>query len=306
MGVKKLNSYLLRNCTNNSIHNISIKDLKDKTIVVDTSIYIYRFIENGKLLENIFKMVSMFIQHNVKLIFVFDGKPDERKNSVIQKRIEKRNKANEIYHNIVNDTIDNMNEEKKLVLEKLRKRGTKINYKDIENLKNALSSMGIEYYESYEESDQLCTYLVNTDKAWACLSDDMDMIVHGCKRLIRNWIFGEKSGCIYIYDSIISELNIDKKDALRFLLLLGTDYGTKRVHIEKVFSLYNEFKRSQTYNCFYDWIKFNDRISTEDIEKIESIFDIYEIPQYINVKKIDVNFNLNKLKQLYSNTIVVF
>lgn len=306
MGVKKLNSYLKKKCGSSSIFNIDITQLKGKTIVVDSSIYIYKFLEKEKLLENIFMMVSSFLQSNVKLIFIFDGKPDERKSALIEKRIEKKRKALKIYDDLINSTDDSNNENNEKMIEKFRKRSLRVNFKQIQNIKDALSSMGIEYYESAEESDQLCAYFVNTNKAWACLSDDMDMIVYGCKRIIRNWKFGQKSGDLYLYDNIIQELGVSHNDAMNVLLLLGTDYGTKRLHVEKVIEYYNSYKESEYCGGFYSWIEHNSLLSGEEIKNIENVFDIYQLPEYISLKKSSVNFNINKLKMLYTNTLILF
>lgn len=306
MGVKKLNSYLKKTCGSSSIFNIDISQLKGKTIVVDSSIYIYKFLEREKLLENIFMMVSSFLQNNVKLIFIFDGKPDQRKAALIEKRIEKKKKALKIYDDLINSS-DYLNYENNIkIIEKFRKRSIRVNFKQIQDIKEALTNMGVEYYESSEESDQLCAYFVNTNKAWACMSDDMDMIVYGCKRIIRNWKFGQKSGELYIYDNIIKDLGISNGDAMKLLLLLGTDYGTKRLHIEKVIEYYNSYKESEYSGCFYSWIGYNSFLTEEEIKNIENVFDIYELPEYISLKKSAVNFNINKLKKIYTNTLILF
>ena len=48
MGIKYLNKYLQTNCSN-SITQISLCELKGKKIVIDTSIYLYRFLGENAL-----------------------------------------------------------------------------------------------------------------------------------------------------------------------------------------------------------------------------------------------------------------
>ena len=93
MGIKYLNKYLQSNCSN-SIKQISLHDLRNKRIVIDTSIYLYRFLGEKALLENFYLMISIFREHNIIPLFVFDGKPPKEKYDLLEKRkkaiVEKR------------------------------------------------------------------------------------------------------------------------------------------------------------------------------------------------------------------------
>ena len=69
MGIKYLNKYLQTNCSN-SIKQVSLNDLRDKKIVIDTSIYLYRFLGENTLLENFYLMISIFREYNIIPLFV--------------------------------------------------------------------------------------------------------------------------------------------------------------------------------------------------------------------------------------------
>ena len=73
MGVQHLNSLLRAHCTD-GIRRITLGDLSGKKIAIDTSIYMYRFLEQGSLIENMFVLVNMLLKYNITPVFVFDGK----------------------------------------------------------------------------------------------------------------------------------------------------------------------------------------------------------------------------------------
>ena len=90
MGIKHLNSYIKSNASKNAIREIKFSELCGKVIVVDTSIYLYRFLAEGALLENIYTMLSLFRYYKIIPIFVFDGKaPAEKKKYWKNARLKK-------------------------------------------------------------------------------------------------------------------------------------------------------------------------------------------------------------------------
>ena len=60
MGIKNLNSYIKRKCINFSIQTRNLSDYKNKKIVVDASIYLYKYSVDNELIENIYTMVTLF------------------------------------------------------------------------------------------------------------------------------------------------------------------------------------------------------------------------------------------------------
>jgi len=44
---------------------------------------------------------------------------------------------------------------------------------------------GVSYIDADGEADQLCASLVLKNKVYACLSEDMDLFVYGCPRVLR-------------------------------------------------------------------------------------------------------------------------
>ena len=86
-----LNKYLRDNCE--SIKPIHLNYLRNKIIAVDISIYMYKFLAENALLENMYLMISIFRKYNIKPIFIFDGKPPQQKNETLEERKTIRKEA---------------------------------------------------------------------------------------------------------------------------------------------------------------------------------------------------------------------
>ena len=93
MGIKFLNRYLINKCKKTSISTISLQKMSGKTIVVDTYIYIYKFLGEEKLIEQMNRMVCMLLHYKIKPIFIFDGKPPIEKQTLLHQRREKKTRS---------------------------------------------------------------------------------------------------------------------------------------------------------------------------------------------------------------------
>ena len=67
----------------------------------------------------------------------------------------------------------------------LKKQFIRIRHSDIENVKTLIKAYGVSYIEAVGEADKLCAKMVCKNKAYACLSEDMDLFVYGCSRVLR-------------------------------------------------------------------------------------------------------------------------
>jgi len=90
MGIKNLNKFLLDNCSKKSIKKTHLKELTGKTLVIDASIYMYKFLIENTLIESMYLFVSILKHYKITPIFVFDGKPPpEKKELLIKRRLDK-------------------------------------------------------------------------------------------------------------------------------------------------------------------------------------------------------------------------
>ena len=192
MGIRLLNKYIKTNCKN-GISVIKMEDLRGKYIAIDTSIYLYRFLQEEVLLENFYLLLSLLKYYNITGIFVFDGKPPEEKYKLIQKRNSVKAEAREKYKELeikINEINDNVYEkEGKNVIEnemvELKKKFVKLERYHIDSIKKLITAFGESYIDAEGEADQLCAKLVIKKIAYACLSEDMDLFLYGCPRVLR-------------------------------------------------------------------------------------------------------------------------
>jgi 5'-3' exonuclease len=245
MGIRYLNNFLKKSCPK-SIQTIPFKMLDGKKIAIDISIYMYKYISENKLIENIYLMLSIFKQYNITPVFIFDGKPPPEKLDVLQQRREFKmsaqseynslksrldiltsNNSNRHFSTLSDNNNDKDNEESKKIMELMDALKPQFIYitKDIvNNVKELLRAYGATYFDSPGEADELCAMLVFKNKVWACMSDDMDMFAYGCSNVLRMTDFNNHTTVLYCMTGILSELRMNQTDFRQLCVLCGTDY----------------------------------------------------------------------------------
>ena len=266
MGIKFLNKILRDNC-NQSIWDLKISELQGKKIAVDISIYLYKYESNDTLLENIYLMLTTFRQYNIIPIFIFDGKPPPEKKQLLQKRREDKTAAKNEWHKL-KDQYETMDKKAQDQMDQLKKQFVYITYEKIEQVKHLIRAYGATYYDAPGEADELCAMLVIKKKAWACLSEDMDMFVYGCNRVLRNLNLTDQTIVLYYTKGILDKLNMTQKEFREICVLSGTDYNinanTSKNSIEKngstiydIIKLFRKYKDQKPIInfSFYDWLQ---------------------------------------------------
>lgn len=282
----------MKNCQN-SLKKLFLKDLKDKVIVVDTSIYLYRFKSDNILIKGFYDLITKFKLNNIIPIFIFDGKPINEKNSLLQIRKNNKLKAKNEYFKL-KSKIKNTNNEESIKLNKellkLEKKCISITKQDIFNVKCLLRHMNIYYYNAPFESDSICAKFVINNIAYACLSDDMDLFVYGCTRVLRNLNVSNSSVVLYDYIKILKSLKINDNNFKKMCILSGTDYNinNNNVPLYKGYKLYKMYKYSN-YKSYTKWLFDNNIINDKNcINNVINIFNIQDL-------------NMEKYTRIYSN-----
>jgi hypothetical protein len=123
--------------------------------------------------------------------------------------------------------------------------------------------------------------LVLKKKVWACLSEDMDMFVYGCKRVLRYLSLLNHTVVLYNTKSILEELNLSMKEFREICVLSGTDYNTASMSdhcLQKTLKWHRKYCKLGTKpeDEFYDWLKENsDYVECEQTFKnIYNMFDL--------------------------------
>jgi 5'-3' exonuclease len=280
MGIKYLNKFLQNNCSKKAIKKIPFSNCSNKTIVIDTSIYLYQFSGENALLENMLKTITFFQTYHIQPIFIFDGKPPPEKMKLLYERRMKRKRAVEEYEKM-KALMDPTLEEQMI---HYRKESVFITENDIMQTKILLDSHKIPYYEAEGEADELCVSFVNQEKAWACLSDDMDMLVYGCKRVLSNMDLFNQTFNLYDMKTILKELDMDIQTFRQIMVLSGTDYNyDNNINLYTTIKFYNKYKYFINKNrkeSFYSWLlKYTQYITDVHLlKKTYAIFDKLDNP----------------------------
>ena len=74
--------------------------LQGKRIVVDVSIYLYKYETENSLIESIYTMISIFRHYNIIPIFIFDGVAPTEKKELIESRLQKKRTAENEYYKL--------------------------------------------------------------------------------------------------------------------------------------------------------------------------------------------------------------
>lgn len=320
MGIRYLNRFLKDNASS-SITLCNLAELSGKKIAIDISIYIYRFICDDTLIENIYLMLSVFKYYNIIPIFIFDGKPPSEKRELLQKRKKNKQEAEEEY-NLLKKSLENNKytddiDKQEIIynMDMLKKKFISIDKNDIQNVKDLIRSYGATYYDAPGEADELCAMLNIKDKVWACLSEDMDMFVYGTPRVIRYLSLLNHTAVIYDLKGILNNLGITQKELREICVLSGTDYNLENNDKNIFYNNLKLFKRYHKLNTklnFYEWLnENNDIIKDYDLLlKINKIFDInnsdYNIKIFEKIKIGNGYILQDNVKKILKNDGFIF
>lgn len=317
MGIKHLNKFLQDSC-DKSINKIHISSLSGKKIVIDTSIYLYRFVGDGCLLENFYLMISIFRQYNITPLFIFDGKPPKEKEELLkQRKLEKKNAESKyklLEDKLVNSIDDDMyHVEIKNNMALLKKQFIRIHHSDIENVKTLIKAYGVSYIEAIGEADKLCAKMVCKHKAYACLSEDMDLFVYGCGRVLRYLSLLKKTAIMYDLSGILSEINMTLPEFQQVAVVSGTDYNCDIKHKTNLMTTLKYFKKyKKNKSCdFYHWLESNTNY-IENIDEVNNIIDMFslshmdEYKKYEGIKITNGPVHISNLKMIMEKEDFVF
>jgi flap endonuclease-1 len=321
MGIRNLNAHLRNNCPD-SIRCINMSDLNGKRIAIDISIYLYKYEAEDTLLENIYLMLSVFRHYNILPIFIFDGKPPPEKKALLLKRREDKELAQQEYNklkmqldskNDVDDKQDIIN-----LMDQLKKQFVYITNAKIESVKELIRAYGATYYDSPGEADELCASLVIKKKVWACMSEDMDMFVYGCTRVLRYFSLINHTAVLYYMKGILGELNMTHKEFKEICILSGTDYNfsangdTSNINLHQTLKIFNKYKKSNGSTEFYNWaLQCGNYITDIDLlNKINTMFDLSvehcNLETFKKIKIINGPIRLNDIQLIMKTEGFIF
>ena len=304
MGIKNLLKFLSN--YEGILKEINDNDFKKQKVAIDISIILYKVIiairntgadltnKKGEVVSHIlglFNKTIYLLKKNIIPIYVFDGKAPDLKSKVIQERKEIKKKAWEKLESITN-------EKDKI---KYFKRTVSISWKQLEECKELLQLMGIPYVEAPEEADSQCAWLVKNGFASGVLTEDMDILTFGSKRIYRNLGSFKKTTLEINLDDILEKIDLDYDQFIELCILLGCDYcdRIKEISPEDLYDTYYKFKNINETFTYLKEKKYN----VPDIDNIEIIKEYFKNPPVLdNIESLELfKPNLEKLEDKLVN-----
>ena len=254
MGIKNLLKFLSN--YEGILKEINDDNFNKQKVAIDISIILYKVIiairntgadltnKKGEIVSHIlglFNKTIYLLKKNIIPIYVFDGKAPDLKSKVIQERKEIKKKAWE--------KLESLTNEKDKI--KYFKRTVSISWKQLEECKELLKLMGIPFVEAPEEADSQCAWLVKNGFASGVLTEDMDILTFGSKRIYRDLGSFNKKTLEINLDDILEKIELDYTQFIELCILFGCDYcdRIKDISPEDLYNTYIKFKNiNETFN----------------------------------------------------------
>merc|ERR1711981_1257725 len=174
------------------------------------------------LMGTFYRTIRM-VDNGIKPVYVFDGKPPTMKSGELEKRTEKRQKAEEALQKAKEDGDA---EE----IDKQNRRLVKVGKSHVADCKKLLRLMGIPYVEAPCEAEAQCAELVKNGKVFAVGTEDMDALTFGTSILLRHLTYSEARKMPikeFHFDKVLEGFEMDKNQFIDLSILLGCDYCDK-------------------------------------------------------------------------------
>lgn len=247
MGIKNLLKFLseYHDIINEKNHN----EYYGKKIAIDISILMYQVViairnsgadltnEKGDITSHIlglFNKTISFLEKGIIPVFVFDGKPPQLKQKILDARKQVRKKALEKLSDAQTDS-DKI---------KYLKRSVWISREQTDQCRELLTLMGIPYINAPQEADSQLSYLCKENIVYAVLTEDMDILTFGSPRIIRNLTSSKKIPLEIELNKVLEILKVTYDEFVELCILFGCDYCPNLTDIKfnEIYSIYIKHK----------------------------------------------------------------
>jgi len=228
--------------------DINLEDLKNKKLAIDSSNVIYQFLasirqqdgtplmdNNGNITSHLMGLstrIPKLMEHDIKLCFIFDGKPPEMKfeESTIR---EERKKQAEI-------KLEKAKKEKDIeAIAKYKRQSIRLNKTIIEESKEFIKALGLPVIQAPSEAEAQAAFMAERKDVWATVSQDHDSLLYSAPRMIKNLTVSSRRKIKGIYvditlemielKEVLKKLDINQDQLIALSILVGTDYNPKGV-----------------------------------------------------------------------------
>ena len=172
----------------------------------------------------------------------------------------------------------------------LRKRCVRVSGCELADVKRLMRAFDMRYIDADGESDNMCAQIVKMGIAHACMSNDMDMLLYGCPRVLRHFNIDQETVIEYDLCQILERLDVSICEFREICILSGTDYNPNnfepgirhRIYLSNIFDSYYRYRESAEYGTttitFYEWMKniswLFRRVDLRALYRVREIFSI--------------------------------
>ena len=278
-------------------------DYKLKKIAIDISILMYQVViairnsgsdltnDKGEITSHIlglFNKSLSFLDKGIIPVYVFDGKPPQLKQKLLDNRKQVRKRALEKL------------EEAQTESDKIKylKRSVIITREQIEQCRELLDLMGIPYIDAIEEADSELSNLCKNNLVYAVLTEDMDILTFGSPRIIRNLTTSKKEPIEIDLETVLNKLDLTYEQFIEMCILFGCDYCPNISDIKPsiIYKVYIKTKNLDV--TLNELIKMNYNVPTKEDIMIARDYFIKSVHSN-TTKSLSINRpNITKLLEL--------
>jgi flap endonuclease-1 len=233
-----------------AVRTLDLRELRGRVVAIDAYNALYQFLASirqpdgtplmdskGRVtshLSGLFYRTINMLEHGLKPIYVFDGKPPEIKQAEIERRKRVKEEAARKYEEAL----------KAGLMEEARRYAqimSKLTEPMVEDAKRLLEAMGIPWVQAPAEGEAQAAYMARRGDAWAAGSQDYDSLLFGAPRLVRNLSITGKRKLprrnievevkpeVIELEVLLRELGISREQLIILGMLVGTDYNPEGV-----------------------------------------------------------------------------
>lgn len=229
-----------------AVEKTSLKKLSGKSIALDAYNILYQFLatirgvdgrplmdRRGRVtshLSGLFFRTVNFLEEGLLPVYVFDGRPPEAKFATIEKRVSARQEAEKMYEMaLAEGDVE--------AARRYAQRAATLEKYMVESASDLLRAMGVPYVMAPSEGEAQAAYMAAKGSVYASGSQDMDSLLFGSPRLVRNLsIVGRRKlprrneyvevepEIIYL-DKVLAGLGLTREQLIEVGILVGTDYS---------------------------------------------------------------------------------
>lgn len=283
----------------------SLEQLRGKTLLVDSPMWLYQFLssirqKDGSLLTDekghvtshlvgLLSRLTNLLKHDLKLAFVFDGKPPELKRKVLEARKAVKQQAQQKYEKAAE-------KEDLELMRRYASMSTRLTKDMIAEAKDLVRAFGLPTVEAPGEAEAQAAHIIRNGDGYAICTNDADALLFGSPRIVRNlnMVGKRKRSSRLAYDTVtpdiislsdnLNHLGLDHEQLIALAMLVGTDYnpkGIKGLGPKKALKLVKE--HGSDFQGLFSEAKWEDAFDYP----WETVYRLFEKPDVSETYKLD-------------------